>query len=540
MVNGTVISPVCHGWLVQRCVPRALGAVGRVNRGTAAILAVMMLLMVRGASLAGPPVTESARVAAHNQSALENAYYKIVSISVPDDIVLECGGMEVLPDGTLFVSTRRGDIYKIENAYDDPPTKVKFTKWATGLHEAMGLAYNQKDGYLYAIQRPEITRLKDTDGRGRANVYETYCDGWGLSGNGHEYPFMSKFDKNGNLFVVLCLTGSFTSDAPYRGWCMKITPDGKSHPYASGIRSPGGICLNHLDELFYTDNQGPWNGTSSLKQITEGSFQGHTAGLKWWDEALKENPGLGPKPPEPTSGSRIYIEAKKVPQLIPPVCLLPHELVGQSSSGIIEDCSGGKFGPFEHQMFVADQHHSNIARVALEKIGGRYQGVCIPFREGFSSGIVPMVQAPDGSLFVGGTNRGWGSVGPKVFALEHLVWTGKAAFEIFDMKVKPDGFEVRFTEPVEKSRATELKNYDLKSFTYIYRAEYGSPVVDETKHTIQSVTLSEDGKSVRLVVDGMKIGSIHELRLPNLRSAQGDKPLLHPVAYYTLWNIPER
>ena len=44
----------------------------------------------------------------------------------------------------------------------------------------MGLAYNPKDGYLYAIQRGEITRLKDTDGRGHANVYETFCDDWGI------------------------------------------------------------------------------------------------------------------------------------------------------------------------------------------------------------------------------------------------------------------------------------------------------------------------------------------------------------------------
>ena len=63
-------------------------------------------------------------------------------------------------------------------------------------------------------QRPEVTRLKDTDDRGHANVYETFCDDWGISGDYHEYAFMSKFDKEGNLWVTLTLTGSFTSEAP--------------------------------------------------------------------------------------------------------------------------------------------------------------------------------------------------------------------------------------------------------------------------------------------------------------------------------------
>ena len=44
--------------------------------------------------------------------------------------------------------------------------------------------------------------------------------------------------------------------------------------------------------------------------------------------------------------------------------------------------------------------------------------------------------------------------------------------------------------------------------------------------------------SVRLVVDGLEIGHIHELKLPGVRSAKA-APLLHPVAYYTLWNVPK-
>ena len=46
------------------------------------------------------------------------------------------------------------------------------------------------------------------------------------------------------------------------------------------------------------------------------------------------------------------------------------------------------------------------------------------FRQGFGSGNLAVEWAPDGSLFVHGTDRGWGARGGKPFALERVVWTG--------------------------------------------------------------------------------------------------------------------
>jgi len=42
-----------------------------------------------------------------------------------------------------------------------------------------------------------------------------------------------------------------------------------------------------------------------------------------------------------------------------------------------------------------------------------------------------------------------------------------------------------------------------------------------------------DGQSVKLVVDGLQEGHVHELHAEGVRSAAG-LPLLHPEAYYTL------
>jgi hypothetical protein len=178
-------------------------------------------------------------------------------------------------------------------------------------------------------------------------------------------------------------------------------------------------------------------------------------------------------------------------------------------------------------------------RTFLEKINGRYQGACFPFRSGLGSGCVPVRFGKDGSLIVGGTNRGWGSRGTKPFALERIVWTGKTPFEVKEMRAKPDGFELIFTEAVDPVSAGKTDSYRMNTFTYIFQASYGSPEVDQTTAKITKADVSKDGKSVRLYVDGLQEGHIHDLALPGVRNADG-QPLVHPQAYYTLNCIPSK
>src|SRR5262249_42861069 len=157
-------------------------------------------------------------------------------------------------------------------------------------------------------------------------------------------------------------------------------------------------------------------------------------------------------------------------------------------------------------------------RCFLEKVDGHYQGACFRFREGFGSGTLAMEMTADGSMFVGGTNRGWGSRGPKPGALERLVWTGKVPFEIHEMRAKSDGFELTFTQLINPETAGDLKSYAMTSYTYIYQSAYGSPEVDQASPTIKSATVGADNKSVRLVVDGLKAGNIHELTAGGVKS----------------------
>jgi glucose/arabinose dehydrogenase len=458
----------------------------------------------------------------------ESDYYRLTTFELPEGEVIEACGLQVVPDGRLAVCSRRGDIFMIADPLAETVKADQVKLYARGLHEPLSLGWH--DGWLYATQRPEVTRIKDEDGDGTADRFETVADGWGISGDYHEYAFASKPEKDGSMLITLCLTGSFSSQVPYRGWAMKVTPAGETIPFASGVRSPGGMGANLQGDVFYTDNQGPWNGTCGLKVLKKGSFVGHPGGFQWYDQCADV---MGKRPEEPKTGSRMHIECKRIPELIPTAIKFPYDKMGKSASGIACDTSKGKFGPFAGQLFVGDQSQSTVMRVDLEVVDGVYQGACFPFRKGFASGNVAVEMGPSGSLFVGGTNRGWGSVGPREFAVERLDWTGKIPTEIQTMKLTPDGFDLTFTQPMTQESATHLASYRISTYTYEYRSDYGSPEVDATEPKIIKAELSRDGMRLRLTVDALQQDHVHELHCDGLRSTSG-LPLLHTAAYYTL------
>ncbi len=490
----------------------------------------------------------------------EEDYYKMITIPVPEGILLEVGGVATMPDGRVAVCTRRGDVWMIENPYGESGDP-KFTLFASGLHEALGLLYH--DGALYSAQRGELTKLMDKNGDGRADVYETVY-AWPISGHYHEYSYGPKLAPDGSFFV----SGNVAfgneewwrgeSRTPWRGWTFKITPDGKLQPWATGVRSPCGLGV--IDgELFYSDNQGDWVGSGGVWHLAKGDFVGHPAGLKWSsnpaspvklttqklyarvDPMQNKIDGGYVKPSNienDTKPNFLYEVKKDIPELKLPAVWLPHGVLGISNSEIVTDDTEGKFGPFSKQLLVGDQGQSKIMRLVLEKVKGEYQGVAFDFRQGFQSGVLRMNWGHDGSMFVGETNRGWGSSGTTNSGLQRLVWTGKTPMEMKTVKSMPDGFEIEFTMPVDKTMANDLSSYGGRSYIYKYHPVYGSPTVNDQNLNIKGVKVSDDRMKVRLVIDNLRQYYLHELNLSGIRSEDGMQ-LLHAMAYYTLNNIAD-
>lgn len=462
----------------------------------------------------------------------EAAYYRIVELPVPRELALEAGSFCQLPDGRLAVGTRRGEILLVSGADEQRPD-LRIETFARGLDEVLGLGF--RDGAFYATQQTELTRIRDRDGDGRADRFENLSDVWGFA-HYHEFAWGSPVTGDGSVYVVLGLSESYHYRSPFRGWAFQITADGRSIPIASGIRSAGGVAENEHGAMFYVESQGPWNGSCSLKHLKPGGFMGHPISFPAYDLPLAA--GMGKKPLEPHSQSRLRTECERIEQLVPYAVVFPYRKMGQSITTFRVDRTEGRFGPFTGQLFLGDYSLSIVMRATTELVDGVWQGACYPFREGLGNGILAVEFSPRGCLVTGGTNRGWPVRGNRQFVLERLEWTGRTPFEIERIAVQRDGFVVTFTKPVDRARAAVPANYRLQSFTHVYQEGYGSPEVDQTTPHVVRAAPAEDLRSVRLVVDGMMLGHVHAFDLAGVRAQDGSE-LLHTKAYYTLNRIPK-
>jgi len=453
------------------------------------------------------------RLDADFAAAVERTYWKIETIETPKDNVFEVGGMGFWPDGTLVCCTRRGDIWTLKDK--------AWKRFASGLHEPLGL-WPGAVGEVWCVQRPELTRVKDEDGDGEADLFETVSADWGLSGQYHEFAFGPARDKDGNLWGTLNVdfwNGAVGgARAKWRGWSFKVTPKGEFVPVSTGLRSPDGLGVSPDGDVFVTDNQGDYVGTSPIYHVTPGAFHGHPAGLKW-EKSFEGDPYKLPMD-------------KMKEKRKPAAALLPHGILGHSPTQVTWDTTGGKFGPYDGQMFVGDQTQCIVTRVALEKVDGEWQGAAILFRAGFQCGNHRTAWAPDGSLWIGQTDRGWGAIGGKPFGLQRVTWTGALPMDVRTMSLTEDGFELRFTKPVARE-AVKPESFSFQRFHYNYWQTYGSPQVGNTPVAVKDVSVSEDGATVRVALAELAAGWVVEMNARGVAAADGT-PLLHERAFYTL------
>ncbi len=458
--------------------------------------------------------------------------YRVEAIPMPEGLSSETGAIAFFPDGRLAACFHRGEVM-----FYDPETKV-WSLFAEGFHDPLGILVISPSELL-VMQRPELTRVKDTDGDGQADLYETVTDDFGISGNYHEFNYGPIQDQAQNLFIALN-TASPNGDVreevrgrldhrgraprqmfaavPYRGWIMKLTPSGTLWPYACGFRSPNGLAFDAEGHMFVTDNQGDWIGTSPLYHVQEGKFYGHPASLLWQEGWDRGNPAELPVAALDSMRTKAAV-------------LFPHGIMANSITQPALDHTQGKFGPFAGQFFIGEMNQGRIVRVMLEQVNGEFQGACIPFydEKGLRKGNNRLAFAPDGSLWVGQNDHGW--AGDR--GIQRIVYTGKPPMDVYTMKLTPEGFELTFTQPLDLSTASDTSHYQFRHYYYEYHQEYGSEQFDIQRRPVTQVSVAADQKKVSLTLDTMKAGYIYELTLGDIRSAEGDT-LANKLVCYTL------
>ncbi|NCF89053.1 MAG: sulfatase-like hydrolase/transferase [Verrucomicrobiaceae bacterium] len=451
------------------------------------------------------------------------AGYQVKTVALPKGAVTILGLCHK-PDGTLAVVSWEGEVWE----YKDK----SWTRFAENLMEPNGIYYDANEDAYYVAQKPELTRLVDSDKDGICDKYECVTDAFGISGEYHEYHYGPVVDSLGRKYASLNLAargeftvpdgkpvgkggGNMSYNTPWRGWVYRSDRHGHFQPLACGFRSPCGIGMSPDDQLFITDNQGDWVADCCLYHVREGNFYGHPASL--------------PARPDFTKEKVLSMKAADFAKLrTAPAVWFPRETIANSPGSPIWDTTGGKFGPFQGQMFVGDQRQSNYFRVGVEKVDGDYQGWCVDFLRGLESGPVKMSFDPEGRLWSAQVGRGWFSVGGQRTALQYAEWDGETTpFAIHSTTLTKTGFSVRFTQPIGKEITPSVK-----SRHYHYHSTYGSPPVDEQALEVSNYTVSEDRQTVSFEVP-LTAGKVYAIQFAGQENAEA-KRLDFDTIFYTL------
>ena len=494
----------------------------------------------------------------------EDRYSTVEAFTTPDGELLEIGGMDTASDGRLFVSTRRGQVWIVEDALAPEPSAARFHLFAEGLDEGLGLKIlphrrnaapaGAGDGEaasgptdpisgapitrgvsahddIYVVQRGELSRLVDVDGDDTCDVIETVCDDWGLSGNYHEFAFGLPADEQGRLYVTLnvgFLSPQWyhgVSVAPWRGWILRIDPAAprgqRLHPVACGLRSPCGVGIGPDGDVYVTDNQGDWLASCPLLRIREGAFYNHPASLDWREDFVAAGAKTSrTNPPD-------------VPR-DPAVMWMPYKWT-RSTGDFSLFPKDSPWGPYEGQLLLAELTNGMLLRAMLEDVQGVRQGAIVVFREQVGSAIRARF-ARDGSILLGLTNRGWGGLGPDD-GIVRVRPTGRLPMEMQSIHLLPDGFEVGFTQPVRDDVVVTPASIALTQYDYDWWWEYGSPERRTTRLAVTAAELSADRRTLRFQAQGLAPGTVARARLSGLVGAQGDA-LLHDEFAYTVNQLP--
>lgn len=476
-------------------------------------------------------------------------HFDIDRIPTPQGVDPQIGGLATLPNGDVIAAFHRGEVMVYSQETE------KWSTFAEGLHEPLGLLVEDQNTVLI-MQRPELTRISDTDGDGTADTYENVYDDFGMTGNYHEFAFGPAKDADGNLYVALNVAsngagirpeirgdwsaigdlttreemesdrdwgkrkakaGRMYARVPYRGWVMQIPADGSAPvPYAHGFRSPDGIGFDADGRLLVTDNQGDWLATSKVHHVQKGGFHGHPASLIWRDDWDGRDP--------------LKMSAHELDKMrIPAAGLLPQGELANSPTQPIA-VPEGIFGPFNQHTLIGEMNQPNLVRflpdTGIEHVS---QGAAIAFLKGKPLGIGNHRLAFDaeGTLYVGKTHLSWaGDTGiVRIRAKDNI----SSAFAVAGIALQKDGFKITLTQPVDAETAAKIA---VNEHTYHYFAEYGSPKVKPAKAKLGEISVSNDGLEIFLPIKKIKARYLYTIDMRQLRAADG-RQLLGDIAYYT-------
>ncbi len=409
---------------------------------------------------------------------------------------MRVGGHDFIPGGdAAVVCTWDGEVWRVDGLGRATGT-LAWRRIASGLFQPLGIKL--VNGHVFVNCRDQIVRLRDLNGDGETDFYESFNSDHQVTEHFHEFAMGLQADAAGNLYYAKSARHARTALVPQHGTVLKVSADGaKTEILANGFRAANGVCLNPDGSIIVTDQEGHWMPMNRINWVKSGAPRFY--GNMWSYGAPADTSDAAMEPP------LTWVDKQLDRSLA--------ELLWVESPG---------WGALNGRLLNLSYGTGRIEIVPHDTVGGTVQGglVALPIPD-FPTGVMRGRCHPtSGHLYVSGLSAWATNQMAEPGGFYRLRATGKPVHVPVEFKAHRGGLDLVFSAPLDATSATAVANFKVTTWSLVRSEKYGSPRSNVQTLTVAGARLSPDGRSLQLAVPA--IAPTHQIELNyTLRSADG-------------------
>lgn len=403
-------------------------------------------------------------------------------------------GIDFLAGGDeAVVSTIDGEVWRLEGITQGEG-QIKWHRIATGLFQPLGIKYHQ--GAIYVGCRDQIAILRDLNGDGETDFYESFNSDHQVTEHFHEFAMGLQTDEAGNFYYAKSGRHARTALVPQHGTLIKVSPDGTSSTIlANGFRAANGVCLNPDGSFIVTDQEGYWNPMNRINWVEEGGFYGNMYGYGAPADSSDE-------------------------AMIPPLCWI--DMKYDRSPAELLWVESDRWGPLNGSLLNLSYGYGKIFVVMPQSLGDAKQGgmVELPVPQ-FPTGLMRGRFNPKDGQFYGCGMSAWATNQMiQVGGLYRVRYTGEPLYLPIKMEALKAGMQLTFAEKMDKASVENIANYTITTWDLKRTRNYGSKRYNTKELEIEKVTLGDDGKTILIHLSDIQPVWVMEIKY-QLKASDG-------------------
>lgn len=392
---------------------------------------------------------------------------------------MKFSGVDFMKDPDIaVVCTTDGDVWKVSGLLGDNGM-LTWKRIASGLFQPLGIKVLEEK--IYVTCRDQLVLLRDLNGDEETDFYQSFNHDHQVTDHFHEFAMGLQADKQGNLYYAKSGRHAREALIPQHGTLLKVSKDGaKTEIIATGFRAANGVCINPDGSFIVTDQQGYWNPMNRVNWIEgKGNFYGNMWGYN---------------PPKDSS----------LAGMVPPMVWIDMEFDRSPSELLWVDSE--KWGALHGSLLSFSYGFGKIQLVLTEEVNGQRQAGVIDLPGvKFLSGVMRGRFNPeDGQLYACGMSA-WGTSqtirGGEFYRLRY---TGNPLSLPIKLGAEQDGIKLTFADELDGDYVQEIANFEVQTWEILRSRKYGSKRYNIQTLPISKVQLSNEGKTVKLFLEGIK------------------------------------